>query len=170
MKAPGSVWNPHEDRGYRIASDREGFEGRTSYVDETSGAYYAARLGVLEHLRDRDRQAKVLVLRHVTADYWGPAGVWQVRETVRNAFRDGQPGVAETFHDAVREVGDRLPISMNTLRRNSGMVAGLQSALTDFDTAPEGVVGDGPARAEPGDERSRGGRGDGGPVTLSDFD
>jgi hypothetical protein len=172
MKAPGSVWNPYEDRGYRVASDYEGYEGRTTYVDETSGAYYASRLGVLEHLRERDRQAKVLVLRHVTEDYWGPAGVWQVRETVRNAFTDGAPGVAETFHDAVREVVDRLPLSLADLRRNSEMVAGLQSALTDFDTAPEGTVGDGPARVDStGSGTDDGNPGsDSGPATLSDFD
>jgi hypothetical protein len=165
MKAPGSIWNPHEDRGYRVASDREGYEGRTTYVDETSGAYYASRLGVLEHLRERDRQAKVLVLRHVTEDYWGPAGVWQVRETVRNAFTDGRPGVAETFHDAVREVTTRLPVSMDTLRRKSEMVAGLQSTLADFDTDPTGTVGDG----HPAPDRSGGGGGSG-PATLSDFE
>jgi hypothetical protein len=141
MKAPGSIWNPDTDRGYWLASDREGYDGRTQYVEETAGAYYATRLAVLEHLAERDRQAKVLVLRHVTDDYWGPVGVWQVRESVRNAFsagdggmNTGEPATAETFHDAVRQLLPRLPVEMNELRRKSGMVAGLQTNLSSFIT------------------------------------
>ncbi|MEF8780245.1 MAG: DNA repair protein NreA [Haloferacaceae archaeon] len=131
MKAPGSIWNPDPDAGVWIASDAEGREGRTGYVEETAGAYYAARLAVLEHLRDRGRQAKVLVLRHVSDDYWGPAGVWQVRETVRNAF-DEEPGTAETFGEAIRGVVPHLPVSLGDLRRKSTMCSGLQTSLADF--------------------------------------
>ena len=131
FKAPGSVWNPDPEQGMWIAADHEGYEGRTGYVEETAGAYYAARLGVLEHLHERGRQAKCLVLRHVTPDYWGPTGVWQVRETVRNAF-DGESGEAETFADAVRGVAPRLPVSLAHLRRNSTMAAGIQSSLAEF--------------------------------------
>jgi len=104
MKAPESVWNPSA-RDYSLASAHEGFEGRTGYVDETAGAYYAARLGVLEHLQERDRQAKCLVLRDVTDDYWAPVGVWQVREGVRHAF-DGESAAAETFREALDAVLD----------------------------------------------------------------
>jgi len=131
LKAPGSIWN-WKDGDYLVAADYENHEGRSAYVEETAGAYYAARLGVLEHLADAGRQAKVLVLRHVTEDYWGPAGVWQVRETVRNAFSEGDPGIAETFHGAVTQLEPRLPVSMARLRRNSEMVAGLQSSLADW--------------------------------------
>jgi hypothetical protein len=131
LKAPGSIWN-WKETDYVVASDSEGYEGRTSYVDETAGAYYASRLGVLEHLAERDRQAKVLVVREVTEDYWGPAGVWQVRETVRNAFDEGAPGEAETFHDAIGQLAPRLPVPTDRLRRNSGMVSGLQSSLGEY--------------------------------------
>ena len=132
LKAPGSIWNPDSER-YWLTSDHEGYEGRTQYVEETAGAYHAARLGALEHLRERDRQATVLVLRHVTSDYWGPAGVWQVRETVRHAF-DEEPGTAETFQGAIGELSPRLPVSMADLRRKSHLVAGLQAQLSDFPT------------------------------------
>ncbi|MFB6074854.1 MAG: DNA repair protein NreA [Haloarculaceae archaeon] len=146
MKAPESVWNP-DAADYYLASASEGYEGRTGYVEETAGAYYASRLGVLEHLADRDRQAKCLVLREVTDDYWAPVGVWQVREGVRNAF-DGaagvdseegtaaasadQPAVAESFRAAVTGLTDALPVSLTQLRRKSTMVAGLQARLSDF--------------------------------------
>jgi hypothetical protein len=130
-KAPGSVWNPDPDRGMWIAADREGYEGRSSYVEETAGAYYAARLGVLEHLDERDRQASVLVCRHVTPDYWGPTGVWQVRESVRNAFT-GESGTAQSFGAALGELAPKLPVSLARLRRKSSMAAGVQSQLAEF--------------------------------------
>jgi hypothetical protein len=131
MKSPGSIWNPDPEAGIYLAAASEGREGRTGYVEETAGAYYAARLGALEHLDERDRQAKALVLRHVSDDYWGPVGVWQVREAVRNAFA-GEHGTAETFGEAVRGVAEHLPISLGRLRRKSTMAAGLQANLGDF--------------------------------------
>ncbi|MFC6615078.1 DNA repair protein NreA [Halopenitus salinus] len=131
MKAPGSVWNPDPEAGTYLAAAHENREGRTSYVDETAGAYYAARLGVLEHLSDRDRQAKAIVLRHVSDEYWGPVGVWQVRESVRNAF-EGEHGTAESFGEAVRGVAEHLPVSLSDLRRKSTMAAGLQTDLRSF--------------------------------------
>jgi len=131
MKAPGSVWNPDPEEGVYMSSASEGYEGRTTYVDETAGAYYAARLGVLEHLEAVGRQAKVLVLRHVSDEYWGPVGVWQVREGVRHAF-EGDHAAAESFPAAVRQLTEYLPVSLSDLRRKSTMVAGLQSTLADF--------------------------------------
>ncbi|RRJ28870.1 DNA repair protein NreA [Halocatena pleomorpha] len=130
MKSPGSVWNPGRE-GYWIASDYEGFGGRTQYVEETAGAYYAARLAVLEHLIERDRQAKALVLRDVTDDYWGPVGVWLIRETVRDALSNA-PATAESFHRAIGQLREQLPIGGPELRRNSELVAGVQSDLSAF--------------------------------------
>ncbi|MDY6764931.1 MAG: DNA repair protein NreA [Halobacteria archaeon] len=131
MKSPGSVWNPDPHGETWMASAYEGYEGRTQYVDETAGAYYAARLGVLEHLNEVGRQAKCLVLREVSDDYWAPVGVWQVRESVRNAF-EGEHGEAETFHSAVREISDNLPVPLSDLRRKSTLVSGIQADLSDF--------------------------------------
>jgi len=131
MKAPGSIWNPDPERQVWLSAAHEGYEGRSSYVEETAGAFYAARLGVLEHLDEVGRQAKCLVLREVSDDYWAPVGVWQVRESVRNAF-DGEHGTAETLHGAVRELAPLLPVSTDRLRRKSELVAGVQASLGDF--------------------------------------
>ncbi|MFC7134156.1 MULTISPECIES: DNA repair protein NreA [Salinibaculum] len=131
LKAPGSIWNPEPDGEYYMAADDEGYEGRTGYVDETSGAYYASRLAVLEHLEDVDRQATCLVIRHASESYWAPVGVWQIREGVRHAF-EGDYATAETFHGAIRQLESALPVSLSALRRKSKMVAGIQSQLTDF--------------------------------------
>jgi len=130
MKAPGSIWNQSDGQVWMGAAS-EGFDGRSGYVDETAGAYYASRLGVLEHLVDRGRQAKCLVLREVSDDYWAPVGVWQVRESVRNAF-DGEHGESEDFASAVGAIEPHLPVSMGRLRRKSSMVSGLQSSLGDW--------------------------------------
>ena len=130
-KAPGSVWNPDPTAGVWLASDYEGREGRTGYVEETAGAYYAARLAVLEYLDSIDRQAKALVLRHVSDDYWGPVGVWQVRESIRHAF-DSDHAVSETFDDAVAGIADHLPVSLADLQRKSTLAAGRQAGLDAF--------------------------------------
>ncbi|MFB6301454.1 MAG: DNA repair protein NreA [Haloferacaceae archaeon] len=142
MKTPGSVWNPDATGETWLTSAHENYEGRTEYVAETAGGYYAARLGVLEHLDEVGRQAKCLVLREVSDDYWAPVGVWQVRESVRDAFagppRDGADdlagtfGEAETFHGALRRIVPHLPVSFADLRRKSTLVTGVQSGLDDF--------------------------------------
>jgi hypothetical protein len=131
LKAPGSIWNPDPEGQMYMAADSEGYEGRMGYVEETSGAYYAARLGVLEALAERDRQAKVFVIRHATEGYWAPVGVWQIRESIRDAVA-GEAAVAESFHSAVRELVPRLPVSMAGLRRKSTLAAGIQSDLSAF--------------------------------------
>ncbi len=131
MKAPQSVWNPRGGDHW-IGSDHESFEGRTEYVDETAGAYYAARLGVLEALAERDRQATALVLRNVTDAYWGPVGVWLIRETVRDAVSN-DPAMAESFHGAIERITKELPISHDRLQRHSVLTAGRQTTLSAFD-------------------------------------
>lgn len=67
--------------------DWEGYNGRKSYASETTGAYYAARLGVLEHLITTRRQATAIIVREITEEYWAPLGVWVIRETVRDALK-----------------------------------------------------------------------------------
>jgi hypothetical protein len=131
LKAPGSVWNPAADGEYYLAADSEGFDGRTTYVEETAGAYHAARLGVLDHLASIDRQASCLVIRHATERYWAPVGVWQIREGVRHAF-EGEPAVAESFGAAVSRLATQLPVSTGDLQRKSTLVAGRQARLRDF--------------------------------------
>ncbi len=87
-------------RTLKVLADREGYEGRTSYADNITGAYYAARLSVADHLRDLGRQAKVLVLREITDEYYAPAGVWVIREGVRLALEAG-PRHPESFEAAL---------------------------------------------------------------------
>lgn len=128
MKRPGSVWNAAKNT--YIGENYEGFNGRTRYAEQTAGAYYAARLGALEHLDARRRQAKVLILREVTPDYWAPLGVWVIRETVRNAFND--PEVLDSFHDVKMRIGNEFKFLYSRLRQECKMLGSRQSSLANY--------------------------------------
>ncbi len=94
--------NP-SDGFFTTLSDSEGFAGRTGYADRVTGAYYAARLGVLEHLIGLKRQATALIYREITHEYWLPLGVWVIRETVRKAL-EGRPERFDTLNSAMSRV------------------------------------------------------------------
>lgn len=66
--------------------DHEPFTGRTTYASRITGAYYSARLSVLEHLVRMQRQGTVIVYREITEEYIAPLGVWVIRETVKRAL------------------------------------------------------------------------------------
>lgn len=70
-----------------FTTDHELYEGRKSYVEQTAGGYYASRLPILQHLKERKRQATVIALRVITSEYTVPLGVWVVREAVRKALQ-----------------------------------------------------------------------------------
>jgi hypothetical protein len=129
MKRPGSVWNAMKNT--YIGQNHEPYSGRTEYADETSGAFYAARLGALEHLRDRKRQAKVLILREVNPEYWAPLGVWVIRETVRNAFGDRHE-VLDSFRDVKFRISGEFKFLYNRLKEKSKMIGSRQSSIQDF--------------------------------------
>jgi hypothetical protein len=134
LKRPGSVWNAAKNT--YIAQNHEGYGGRTEYADETSGAFYAGRLGVLEHLAERKRQAKVLILREVTPEYWAPLGVWIIRETVRNAFdnsgKENQPEVLENFEQIKWKISSEFRFLYNRIKNRSKLLGGRQFSLQDF--------------------------------------
>jgi DNA repair protein NreA len=72
-----------------IAIDFEDANGLLDYPSNVAGAYFAARLGVTEHLLKRKRKAGAIVLREIRPEeYILPVGVWQVREGVRQALLD----------------------------------------------------------------------------------
>ncbi len=83
--SPSSSWNLFNDE-VAIEADHESFEGRTKYVEETAGAYFAARLSITEHLFERKRQASAMVIRQIQPEYRASLGVWVIRETVKHAL------------------------------------------------------------------------------------
>ncbi len=102
---PGNIWlDSTEDPEYVI--DWEPYEGRKKYASNITGAYYCARLGVLEYLKKIKRQAGAIVLREITPDYWTPVGVWQIRENVRAAV-ETKPVKFQSMHEMLDLVASR---------------------------------------------------------------
>ncbi|MEM5801853.1 MAG: hypothetical protein QXQ18_00495 [Candidatus Aenigmatarchaeota archaeon] len=90
-----------------ITSDYEPFEGRKTYASNTHGAFYSGRLAVLEYLEKVQRQASVLIVREVRDEYFAPVGIWQLRETVRDAFNKNYESFS-ILEDALRRICERL--------------------------------------------------------------
>ena len=99
----GSLWAGEN----MTVGDREGHKDRSDYARNVTGAYYAARLAVLEHLMSIGRQASTVVYREVTEEYWAPLGVWVIREGVREAMGT-PPAMVDTIDDAVGLVSARV--------------------------------------------------------------
>ena len=70
------------------SGDFEDYTGRKDYAENVGGAYYSARLAVLEYLKNIKKQASVLVYREIGSEYSIPLGVWVIRESVRNAMKN----------------------------------------------------------------------------------
>lgn len=77
----GSPLTEHKSLPY--TTDYESFAGRTGYVQETAGGYYACRFSILEKLIEEHEQGSVLALRFITPEYTAPLGVWVVRQATR---------------------------------------------------------------------------------------
>ncbi len=100
------VWftstNPHPINNYELVW------GRRSYAKELAGAYYAARLPVLEYLKKIRRQAAAIVLLEVYPE-WIPIGIWRFREICREAFRK-HPINYNTFEESKDELQKRVKL------------------------------------------------------------
>ncbi len=91
----------------RVLCDYEDRKGLKRYPDETLGAYHAARLSVLEYLRSINRQARVIVFREITPNYYLPVGVWQIRVGVRKALRN-KIGVFDDLSEVLAKLKELL--------------------------------------------------------------
>lgn len=70
----------------QYTTDFEDYTGRKTYAEQCAGGYYAARLAILEKLKQMKRRASVLTLRFITNEYFAHLGVWVVREAVRKTL------------------------------------------------------------------------------------
>ena len=69
-----------------LESDYESATGLDHYP-RIAGAYFAAKLGILEYLSSyRRRKCSVLVFREIRPEYLVALGVWQIREGIREAL------------------------------------------------------------------------------------
>ncbi len=120
----GSLWS---DSG-GVLGDWEEMKPRTKYADRITGAYYAARLGVLEHMLSVGRSGACLIWRDIGEGYWAPVGVWLIRETVREAMKQ-TPKQFDSLKEAVDYVGPRVSASDDL--RNSWFVKRDQQTRLD---------------------------------------
>lgn len=124
----GSMWSGDEQDS--IITDYES-EKRKSNYSPISGAYYSARLAVLEYLKSIRRCASVLVIRQVSKDYWAPLGTWVIREASRRAM-DSVPIHLEDNAAVEKEV--TMLLGSNKWRMHSRLLNDLkmQKRLSDF--------------------------------------
>ncbi len=128
---PNTTWNPYS-RGITIFNSYEFNNGRNTYA-EIGGCYYAARLAVNELLNKEKRQAGIAILREAHPGYIMPIGVWNVRESVREALRQRYQKF-ETLKEALFSASKFLDISINRWIKNSAIIKNrlYQKRIEDF--------------------------------------
>jgi DNA repair protein NreA len=115
-----------------VGIDFENANGLDHYPS-IAGAYFAARLGVAEHLFKRRHKAAALILREIRPEYVMPLGVWQIREGIRKAL-DGEAKQFDNFQNALSFACVSLSVSKNEWIRNSEIYRNMkeQMRITDF--------------------------------------
>jgi DNA repair protein NreA len=121
-----------------ITVDFEDANGLREYPSNVAGAYFAARLGVTEHLLERKRKAGAIVLREIhPEEYVMPVGVWQIREGVRQALLDktNMKKEFENLEGAYSYACASLSVSQTEWIKNSKLYNGnkrCQPRITEF--------------------------------------
>ena len=115
----------HKDQMIYTSTDYENYYGRKNYADNTVGGYYAARLSVLEYLKNLKIQGSALLLRFVTNEYSVPLGVFVVRQAVRktlstNAFEFDNKKLM--FEYGRKIIMDKFGYDINNLLKNSKLL------------------------------------------------
>lgn len=114
-----------------FGSDYEDARG-IDHPPAIAGAYFAAKLGVLEYLHKKKIQAGVVILREIRPEYAIPVGVWQVREGIRKAMLQ-TPTIAGNFDHALNLASNVMSVSKFEWLSH-GNITGLikQKTMSDF--------------------------------------
>ncbi|MCS7145518.1 MAG: hypothetical protein RMJ28_03330 [Nitrososphaerota archaeon] len=104
-------------KSMEVYSDHELTWGRTSYAENTGGAYYACRLPILTHLERLKAQSGAIVFFEVD-EGWIPLGVWRFREIVRAALKE-RPVKCGSLAEALELIKDRLRLGLQAYLRRS---------------------------------------------------
>lgn len=114
-----------------FGSDYEDARG-IDHPPAIAGAYFAAKLGVLEYLSKHKIQAGVVILREIRPEYAIPVGVWQVREGIREAMNQ-IPLVADDFENALLLASNKMSISKREWLTHGNILRLMrQKTLSDF--------------------------------------
>tara|TARA_Y100001970_G_scaffold223849_1_gene275657 strand:+ start:9514 stop:10734 length:1221 start_codon:yes stop_codon:yes gene_type:complete len=122
----GSLWSENGS----VLGDWEEGRPRTKYASRVTGAYYSARLGVLEYLDSIGRSGACLIWRDIGPGYWAPVGVWLIRETVREALK-GDVRKFDSLEGAIGFVANRVSLP-NDLRTSWFVNRSVQMRLDAF--------------------------------------
>lgn len=114
-----------------FGSDYEDARG-IDHPPAIAGAYFAAKLGVLEYLSKQKIQAGVVILREIRPEYAIPVGVWQVREGIREAMSQ-TPLIADDFENALLLASNKMSISKHEWLTHGNILGMMrQKTLSDF--------------------------------------
>ena len=114
-----------------FGSDYEDARG-IDHPPAIAGAYFAAKLGVLEYLKKKQIQAGVIILREIRPEYAIPVGVWQVREAVREAMKKN-PLLADDFEQSIHLAANKTSIDKSEWLSHGHILELVrQKTLSDF--------------------------------------
>jgi hypothetical protein len=92
-----------------FGSDHEDARG-IDHPPAIAGAYFAAKLAVVEYLSKNKIQSGVIILREIRPEYAIPVGVWQIREGIRAALKK-KSIIADSFDHALSLASKMMSIS-----------------------------------------------------------
>lgn len=127
----GSLWASE----MRVIDDWEEERPRTDYAAKVTGAYYAARLAVYEHMLGRGRSGACLIWRDIGPGYWAPVGVWLIREAMRDAMNNPSRQF-DSLGEAVGFVSERIS-NPEALRDSWFVKRSRQSRLSEYSRSAE---------------------------------
>ena len=100
----GSIWTGPREAGAEGDYEKP---GRMVTNPRIGGAFFAAKLPILEFLKRKGRKGNILVIRFIDGDYTMPLGVWQVRENVKSAMQ------TENYLDGIDQFFEIIKIRRN---------------------------------------------------------
>ena len=101
-----SLWSEDQET---IVVDGERGLSKPKY-SPIAGAYYSARLAVLEYLKSTGRCARVLCIRDISGEYWAPLGTWVIREAAHASLSSPADRVG-TLGEALTSASQKLGTS-----------------------------------------------------------
>jgi len=140
---PSEVWTfemveawytKDNEKKFFLESDCENAYSGLDHYPRIAGAYFAAKLAILEYLTAKRRKCSVLILREIRPEYLVPLGVWQIREGIRDALRSKKSNSFSDFKTALMYAsnGMRVPLlnwlSQSKIYKNYGK----KTLISDF--------------------------------------
>jgi hypothetical protein len=114
-----------------FGSDNEDARG-IDHPPAIAGAYFAAKLGVVEYLQKKKIQAGVIILREIRPEYAIPVGVWQVREGIRETMKQN-PMLADNLEHALLMASNKMSISKSEWLSHGNILNLMrQKTMSDF--------------------------------------